>query len=479
MLFLAALACALAPGFVVPAQNAPDSLTDFADGKGTLKPFTRLAARGLDSCAGLVWHDGAWWAHNDSGDGPYLYRSTSLDFTDAERLAVPGARNVDWEDICVLDGRLLICDVGDSHRRRDDITLYHVRYSRDESGKGYLVLDATYPVRWPGEPHDCEAAAVLDGKLHLVTKQRTEGFTALYRFETLKAGVPNTPELAAKLNLGDGTMITAADGDAAGGHLVLLGYTRVFVFAKDVLQGPPLFSTLIEAGQCEALCLRDGHLHIASVQRDVYLVRDYLKRRPQSMLPPRVQLSLPFEDSRFEPDGSGNAWKTGAGTLTLRGGAQADYLRWMIAGPRLLVAGSLAYEGAFTSSSERGSRMGSGLWLGVATSATEQLAGDERLFFIGDNGASGPDVWTLDVQKGIKLTPLTDVKAAGKAEAGRFTFEVSLPLTAVFGQGKLPARCLANAWGYGLNGKEEVSVAGSSFYSMLRPYTWADVTVRQ
>ena len=151
----------------------------------------------------------------------------------------------------------------------------------------------------------------------------------------------------------------------------------------------------------------------------------------------------------------------------------------MIAGPRLLVAGRLSYEGAFSSSTERGHRMGTGLWFGVATEATEGLSGTEKLFFIGDNGATGPDVWSLDLAKGIKLAPVADLQIKGKAEGGKFTFEASLPLTAVFAEGKLPAKCLANAWGYGMNGKNEASVAGASFYSMLRPYTWAEVVVKQ
>jgi len=466
----------------VVSQDAPklpaDSLSDFADGKGTLKPFTRLAAKDLDECSGLVWLDGAWWAHNDSGDGPNLFRSVNLDFTESEKFALPGAKAVDWEDITVLEGDLLCCDIGDNGRRRDNVTIYRARYSPAEGGKGALKLVATYPVTWADEPHDCEGAAVIDGKLHLVTKQRGEGFTGLYRFAELKDGEKNTPELVAKLEVGDQTMITAADYDAASGHLLLLSYTRVFAYAKDALKGAPAFSTLIEADQCEALCLKDGHLHFTNEQRDVFVVRDFLKRKPASMLPARVKAKLPFEESRYDPDGTGDAWKSGAGVLTLRNAGESEYLRWMIAGPRLLVAGCLAYEGAFSSSNERGQRMGTGLWLGVTTEGTENLTGNEKMFFVGDNGVTGPDIWTLDLAKGIKLTPLAGLQIKGKAENGKFRFEASLPLTAVFKEGKLPESCLANAWGYGLNGKAEANVSGLSFYSMLRPYTWADITVK-
>lgn len=470
-------------GLACLAQDAPrppaDSLSAFADGKGTLLPAARIAAKDLDECSGFVWHDGAWWAHNDSGDGPYLFRAASADFADAEKLAVPGAKAVDWEDICTIGDDLLCCDIGDNGRRRDDVTLYRVHYSKDAAGKGSLKLLATYPVTWPDEPHDCEAAAVIDGRLHLVTKQRGEGFTGLYRFAELKDGVKNTPELLAKLNVGAGTMITAGDYDAAGGNLVLLSYTRVYVYPRDKLTGDPAWSTLIEADQCEALCLKSGTLFFCNEQRDVYWVHDFLARRPQSMLPPRVATTLPFEQSSFEVDGTGAAWKAGATVLPLRNLNEGESLRWMIAGARLLVYGSLGYEGSFTSSSERGNRMGTGLWLGFAGEGTEGLAGTEKLFFIGDNGVTGADLWTVSMEKSIKLGLVEGVVAKGRPEAGRFTFEISLPVTAVFAQGKLPRQCLANAWGYGMRGDAEPNLSGRSFYSMLRPYTWADVTIRQ
>jgi len=478
-----ALALSLGLAWTCLGQDAPpppvDSLSDFAQGKGTLKPAARIAAKDLDECSGIAWYDGAWWAHNDSGDGPYLFRATSADFTDAQKLAVPGAKAVDWEDICTIGDDLLCCDIGDNARRRESVTLYRVHYSVGADGKGALKLLATYPVTWPDEPHDCEAAAVIDGKLHLVTKQRGEGFTGLYRFAELKDGAKNVPELVSRLNVGAGTMITAADYDAASGNLLLLGYTRIFVYPKGKLEGDPAWSTLIEADQCEALCLKAGTLFFTNEQRDVYWVHDFMTRKPQSMLPPRVTTTLPFEQSSFEVDGTGAAWKAGATILPMRNLNQGESLRWIIAGSRLMLYGSLGYEGSFTSSSERGNRMGTGLWLGFGSEGTEALAGTEKLFFIGDNGVTGADLWTVHMEKSIKLGLVEGVVCKGKPEAGKFTFEISLPVTAVFAEGKLPQGFLANAWGYGMRGEAEPNLAGSSFYSMLRPYTWADVTIKQ
>lgn len=466
------------------AQDAPvappDSLTALTDGKGTLAPVTRLEHPLLNECSGLVWHDGAWWAHNDSGDGPFLFRSETLDFKQAARLAVPGAKAVDWEELTVFQGDLLVCDIGDNARRREDATLYRVKYEPPkEEGDGTLKLVATYPVTWPDGPHDCEAAFTIDGKLHLVTKQRGEGFTGLYQFAELKAGEVNTPALVAKLDVGASAMITAGTFDAASGNVMLLSYTRVYVYPKDKLEGKPAFSTLLDANQCEAIWMRDGVLHFTNEQRDVYAVREYLARKPVSMLPPRVLCELPMESAAYELDGTGNGWRTGAFNLPVRNIGETEHLRWMISGARLLIAGSLSYEGSFTSSSERGNKWGTGLWLGFTTQPHEELSGKEALLFIGDNGETGLDVWTLTLDKGVRLTPAIGVEARGKVSAGVMSFEVSLPLTMVLGEGKLPQTFLANAWGRNLKGRTEPHLSGTSLYSMTRPYTWADVTIKE
>ncbi|MCF6228794.1 MAG: hypothetical protein L3J82_09070 [Planctomycetes bacterium] len=80
---------------LIRAQDAPvkpaDSVVSVADGAAVIRPFARITHPDIGECSGLQWLDGAWWTHNDSGDGPYLYRSKTLDFTEAEKLTVPEA----------------------------------------------------------------------------------------------------------------------------------------------------------------------------------------------------------------------------------------------------------------------------------------------------------------------------------------------------------------------------------------------------
>lgn len=66
------------------------------------------------------------WGHNDSGDGPNLFR-IGVNDEDYGRIAVAGARAVDWEDIAAFDWQgqpaLLVADTGENTARREVVTL--------------------------------------------------------------------------------------------------------------------------------------------------------------------------------------------------------------------------------------------------------------------------------------------------------------------------------------------------------------------
>jgi hypothetical protein len=449
------------------AQDAPaDSLSGLKDGKGTLKPVARIAHSDLGECSGIQWWQGAWWAHNDSGDGPNLYRSEALDFKAAQKLEVPGAKAVDWEDITTYDGDLLACDIGDNGRKRDDLALYRVKHD-----KGKITLAATYPIAYPDGMHDAEAAFTIGGKLHIVIKRRGEEFTGVYRWNTLEEGKTNTGELVSKLDVGERALITA--GDCDGTNVVLLSYARVVVYAADKLEGKPASSTRIHANQCEALCLHDGRLVFTNEQRDVFAIGDYLKRGVADALPPRVDVELPMEAAKYEPDGTGNAWKGGAFTLPLADAADGESVRWMISDAWLMVAGKLRYTGTFTSSNEQGSRLGTGAMLMFGQGDDDFLTGDERFLWLADNGITGLDAWSFDPKKG-GLKPVESVKVKGEVKGNWMSFEYALPLTAVFGEGKLPDTFRANLWGLNLHGENEPHLAGANISLTARsPFTWA------
>ncbi len=248
-----------------------------------LQPIARIAAEEISECSGIVRLDGAWYVHNDRGHAPVLYRSAELDFAQPEVLPLAGAQSVDWEDIAVLDGDLLIGDIGDNDRERDHLVLYRARYEAGADGEaaaeglaGSLRLVAAYPYRYPDGPHDAEALAVIDGVVHVITKERGEKETIVYRFDelrdaaTLGPGEVNVPRRVATLALGPRERVTAADYHAASGTVAVLTRRSVLRFERGRLAGTPVAAMPIEAGQCEALCFDQNRLVIANEGREVF-----------------------------------------------------------------------------------------------------------------------------------------------------------------------------------------------------------------
>ncbi|MCA8910948.1 MAG: hypothetical protein KDB82_04545 [Planctomycetes bacterium] len=456
-----------------PKPQPADSVIEADGNHAVVEPFTHIDYKPLVESSGLQYWQGAWWSHNDSGGAPVLYRGETPDFKGAHPYSVKGAKAVDWEEITVIGDDLLVCDIGDNHRRRDDLMLYRVAWNADTAE---LSLKAKYPVAYPDGSHDAEAVAVVGGKLTIVTKHRGEGFTGVYQFNELKEGETNTPEFVGKLDIDEHTMITAADYDAERKKLVLLSYTRIFIYG-DKLEGKPERSLLLYAQQCESLCLHDGAVYYGNEQGEIFKVDNFLGGKYESLLPPRVKAELPVAAGDIEPDGSGESWKEGAFTLPLASLNAKEYLRWKVCGAYLMLAGRFDYD-SFNSSSETGDRLGSALMVMIGREETEFLKGDELHLWLGDNGVTGVDAWKLDPEK-FTLSVLPGAKCSGEVKAKVWTFEYAIPLTQVFGEGELPARCVANVWAYNVHGRGEPHLAGDTLFCFGNPYVWADVGIKQ
>jgi len=226
-------------------------------------PVATIADHRIDESSGLAWWHGAFWTLNDSGGAAELYRSETPDFSDVTAFPIPGATNVDWEDLAVHEGDLIVADIGDNDRLRDDLVLYRVRFD----GKA-LTLVAAYDVAYPDAAHDAEAVASIDGSLHVITKDRGEG-TLAYRFDGLHAGATNTPVFVGELDLG-GDQATAAEFDEVRGELLVLSYFGVHHFAPLDLAAGPKRTTPLFALQVEGLTIAGDLLVITNEQEQVY-----------------------------------------------------------------------------------------------------------------------------------------------------------------------------------------------------------------
>jgi len=172
---------------------------------GSPAKLAQIANPEINESSGLVASrttPGAYWTHNDSGDGPFIYALN----TRGESLGtfrVTGATANDWEDISAGPGPqpnrsyLYIGDIGDNNANRRDIVVYRVlepeltaadKNSTKKQPRATAPAEAIHFV-YPDGKHDAEALMVhpSTGNLYIMTKR------ALANSAVYEATAPLTP----------------------------------------------------------------------------------------------------------------------------------------------------------------------------------------------------------------------------------------------------------------------------------------------
>jgi hypothetical protein len=196
---------------------------------------------------------GVIWAHNDSGDMPMLY-AIDQKGTLLAKVAVLDAEAIDWEDIaggpCPEDGAtshcLYIADTGNNSRAREVLTIYVVHepaISGEAPDQPQSVKAQSFRFRYPGEPEDTEAIALLpNGDVTIVSKGRTPtisffGFTkgdivkALMSHEILTAASEGNTGISPDQGLG--RWVTSAAMSPDGMTLAVRTYSEIFFYALE------------------------------------------------------------------------------------------------------------------------------------------------------------------------------------------------------------------------------------------------------
>ena len=128
---------------------------------------------------------GAYWTHNDSGDGPFIY---SFDASGAPLgvFRVSGANARDWEDMAAGPGPqrdksyLYLGDIGDNNGVRAEIVVYRVleppltsaTRKLTKTRPGATAQAEAIRLRYPDGKYDAEAVLVhpVSGRIYIVTK---------------------------------------------------------------------------------------------------------------------------------------------------------------------------------------------------------------------------------------------------------------------------------------------------------------------
>lgn len=258
------------------ASAAPTSMDVVAT------PTAVIHDKRLDELSGVTpaSRPGEYWAHNDHGNKPALYR-----FTDRgailQRVVLEDVKNVDWEAMTRdADGNLYIADVGDNDRERKK---YRIHKLPEPAPRVDAVDEVeTVVVRYPGKTSvDCEAFFLLGGKAYLIKKDRSGEAPAVYGLGVLKGGESITARAIGTLRLTGA--VTSAAYSRERGELAVL--TRAAIFFLHVKRESDLFSapfhrTAIDFGQAEALCYAGDELLVTNEPGTLwkYPVEFYLDR---------------------------------------------------------------------------------------------------------------------------------------------------------------------------------------------------------
>lgn len=258
----------------------------------SLKPVAELNDPKIEEQSGVIpgARPGLFWVQNDSGDSARIFPleisgsvARRWSGSPAEGLFVPGARNVDWEDLAMgPDSTIWISDTGNNWNQRRDLALYHIS-APDPTGATPIRLLKKINVFYPDQTDfppkknnfDSEALIQTDGQLYLLTKHRADTNTRLYKVGAGKTDEPVALEFLDEYPIGD--RVTAADISKDGKRLAVLTYSAVWVFERTAdsaswLRGKA--SRLgIFAGQCEGLCFTDDQtLMISNEEGQFFLV---------------------------------------------------------------------------------------------------------------------------------------------------------------------------------------------------------------
>ncbi len=202
----------------------------------------------LEENSGIVSiKDSTVWVVEDNGNKDELYK---LNFKGdiVKSFKVKNAKNNDWEDLTKdALNNVYIADIGNNNNDRKDLVIYKVPNPEDEPGdkidaekiKFYYPEQKKFPPKKSERLYDAEAIFHRNGKLFIVTKNRTDPFNG----KALIYTVPDSKgKYEAKLV---GTIkvcedwktcqITSIDISPNGKKIVALSYGKLFLFTDFLL----------------------------------------------------------------------------------------------------------------------------------------------------------------------------------------------------------------------------------------------------
>lgn len=232
------------------------------------------------------------WTHNDSGDSARIFPvkkngsiiSPSWGNKPYEGVILLDAVNVDWEDIALdKNNNLIIGAFGNNGNARRDLAIYILAepnpYERYNS-RILFKIPFVYPDQNAFPPKnrnfDAEALFYAQDKIYILSKNRADDYTTLYRFDTLRTDAVNILTLVSSFNIQG--KVTAADSNSDGNKIAVLTYHAIWLFeSKDrsdnYFKGKISWLPIKNGKLCEGICFYDDSLIISNEQRSLFEVK--------------------------------------------------------------------------------------------------------------------------------------------------------------------------------------------------------------
>lgn len=233
----------------------------------------RITDDRLAEISGITWsakHDGVWWVHADSGNGPYVY---ALDGSTCDVLARVRVSNIDARDLEAMgtgvdpQGRnvLWLADIGDNRDSWPEVRLHAIL--EPSRLVDQQVRATTYRFTYPDQPHNAEAILVspTSAEVWVVTKQLARG--AVYQVPLSASGVATAKRVGEV-----GGLVTDAAMSPDASRFVIRDYFSAELFdapvsAGSLEDGTPL--ALPDQPQGEAVSFtRDGNALVVASEDD-------------------------------------------------------------------------------------------------------------------------------------------------------------------------------------------------------------------
>lgn len=189
--------------------------------------------KAIDETSGLIYFNGYFWTHNDSGGKPELYAIDPENGKIVKTIKINNAKNIDWEDLAQDEQYFYIADTGNNRGKRQEFQIYKVSKAdivncRESIGNvkadsiTFTFEHLPNNLKLHRHNYDMEALCVIDGKLMIFSKNWANNRTDLYY---ISDGIAQLIETYHPNGL-----ITGGVYDRLNNRVYLIGYHRYVWF---------------------------------------------------------------------------------------------------------------------------------------------------------------------------------------------------------------------------------------------------------